>query len=336
MRAWEIPRFGLDALALVERPDPEPGPGQAVVRMRAASLNYRDWLMLTGEYNPRQPLPLVPCSDGAGEVEAVGPGVTRVKPGDRVMSLFSQAWLAGPPTRAKLSATLGGPLDGTLAERVALSADGLVHTPPYLSDVEAATLPCAGVTAWNALVTQGGIAPGDVVVVQGTGGVSIFALQFGVLAGARVIVTSSSDEKLERARALGAWHTINYRTTPEWDRAVRDLTDRVGADHIVEVGGAGTLARSLRAIRVGGTISIIGVLTGRTAEVMLTPILMQNLRLQGVIVGSRETFETMTRAMAHHAMRPVVDRVFGFEEARDALAWLASGRHFGKVCIQIA
>jgi NADPH:quinone reductase-like Zn-dependent oxidoreductase len=335
MRVWEIRQFGPDGLVLGERPDPEPGPGQARVRIRAVSINYRDWLMLTGEYNPRQQLPLVPCSDGAGEVEAVGAGVTRVKPGDRVMSLFSQTWLAGPPTREKLAATLGGPLDGTLAERVVLSADGLVPTPPHLSDVEAATLPCAGVTAWNALVTQGSIAPGDVVVVQGTGGVSIFALQIGVLAGARVIVTSSSDAKLERARRIGAWQTINYRTTPDWDRAVRDLTDRRGADHIVEVGGAGTLARSLRAVRVGGTISVIGVLAGRTAEVMLTPILMQNLRLQGVIVGSRETFEALARAAAHHALRPVVDRVFGFEEAREALAWLAAGRHFGKVCIEV-
>lgn len=336
MRAWEIRQFGPDGLVLGERPDPEPGPGQARVRIRAASINYRDWLVLTGEYNPRQRLPLVPCSDGAGVVEAVGAGVTRVKPGDRVMTLFSQAWLAGPPTREKLAATLGGPLDGTLAEHVVLSADGLVPTPPHLSDLEAATLPCAGVTAWNALVTQGRIAPGDIVVVQGTGGVSIFALQIGVLAGARVIVTSSSDAKLERARTLGAWHTINYRATPEWDRAVRDLTGGRGADHIVEVGGAGTLGRSLRAVRAGGTISVIGVLAGRTAEVLLTPILMQNLRLQGVIVGSRETFEALARAVAHHGLRPVVDRVFGFEEAREALAWLAAGRHFGKVCIEIA
>jgi NADPH:quinone reductase-like Zn-dependent oxidoreductase len=292
------------------------------VRVRAASINYRDWLMLAGEYNPRQPLPLVPVSDGMGEVTAVGASVTRVKTGE--------------PTRDKLRGTLGGPLDGMLAEQVRLSAEGLVPVPAYLTDAEAATLPCAAVTAWSALVEQGGVEPGDVVLVQGTGGVSIFALQFARLLGARVIVTSSSDKKLERARALGAWHGINYKATPDWDKAVRALTNNVGVDHIVEVGGAGTLGRSIRAVRVGGTISVIGVLAGKASELMVTPILMQNLRLQGVLVGSREMFERMNRALEFHQLRPAVDKVFGFEEVREAFAYLAAGRHFGKIAIQVA
>ena len=334
MRVWEVRQFGPGGLHLAERPDRPPGPGQALVQMRAASINYRDWLMVTGEYNPRQPLPLVPGSDGAGEVVAVGSGVSRVKPGDRVMGIFSQTWVAGPPTRDKLRGTLGGPLDGMLAEQVVLPAEGLVRVPPHLSDLEAATLPCAAVTAWNALVEEGSVTAGDTVLVQGTGGVSIFALQFATLLGARVIVTSSSDEKLERARALGAWQGINYKTTPEWDKAARALTDNTGVDHIIEVGGAGTLGRSLRAIRIGGTISVIGVLAGKASELAVTPILMQNLRLQGVLVGSRETFERMNRAIERHLLRPVVDRVFAFEEAREAFAHLAAGRHFGKLGIK--
>jgi NADPH:quinone reductase-like Zn-dependent oxidoreductase len=243
--------------------------------------------------------------------------------------------MSGPPTRTKLRGTLGGPLDGMLADQVVLPAEGLVHVPPHLSEVEAATLPCAAVTSWNALVEQGGIAPGDIVLVQGTGGVSIFALQFAILAGARVIVTSSSDAKLARAMELGAWQGINYRQTPDWEKAARTLTGNVGVDHVIEVGGAGTIGRSLRAVRVGGTISVIGVLGGKATEVLLTPILMQNLRLQGVLVGSREMFERMARAIAQHGLRPVVDRVFGFGQAPEAFRYLAAGKHFGKVCLAI-
>jgi NADPH:quinone reductase-like Zn-dependent oxidoreductase len=310
MRVWELQQFSIDDLRVADRADAEPGPGEAAIGVRAVSLNYRDWLMVIGDYNPRQPLPLIPCSDGAGEVIAVGPGVTRVKPGDRVMGAFSQTWIAGPPTREKLRGTLGGPLDGMLAERIVLPAEGLVHVPAYLSDVEAATLPCAAVTAWHALVEEAPpVAAGDTVLVQGTGGVSIFALQVARLHGARVIVTSSSDGKLERARALGAWQTINYSTTPDWDKAARAFTGGAGVDHIIEVGGAGTFGRSLRAVRVGGTVTIIGVLAGKTADVTMTLVLMQNLRLQGNLVGSREMFTRMTRAFEQHELallqRPV-------------------------------
>lgn len=247
MNVYEIRgAFGLENLTRAERPDPTPGPSQVRVRVKATSLNSRDLMMVEGRYNPRQKLPLVPNSDGAGVVDAVGPGVTRVKPGDRVMTLFAQAWQAGEPTKAIVGTTLGGPLDGALADTVLLHEDGVVPTPAYLSDEEAATLPCAAVTAWSALVTQGGLKAGDTVLVQGTGGVSIFALQIARLFGARVIVTSSRDDKLERALKLGAQEGINYRTTPDWEKAVRTLTGGVGVDHVVEVGGAGTFERSLR------------------------------------------------------------------------------------------
>jgi NADPH:quinone reductase-like Zn-dependent oxidoreductase len=305
------------------------------VRVQATSLNQRDLMMVEGRYNPRQKLPLIPNSDGAGRVDAVGSGVTRVKVGDRVMGVFSQAWLAGAPSRAAQTRTLGGPLDGALADMMLLHEDGVVLTPAHLSDEEAATLPCAAVTAWSALVTYGGLKAGDTVLVQGTGGVSIFGLQLARMLGARVILTSSRDDKLEKARALGAHEVINYVTTPDWDKAARALTGGMGVDHVVEVGGAGTFEKSLRAVRVGGTVSVIGVLSGGAGTVPLTPILMQNLRVQGILVGHREGFEAMNRALALHGIHPVVDRVFPFAEARAAFEYLKSGAHFGKVVVRV-
>nr|WP_153823314.1 NAD(P)-dependent alcohol dehydrogenase [Polyangium spumosum] len=316
-------------------PDPRPGPAEVVLKMRAASLNYRDLMTVRGQYNPRQPLPLVPLSDGVGEVIEVGPAVTRVKRGDRVCPIFTQAWQDGELDAEKLKTTLGGPLPGVLSELFVASESGLVKVPDHLSDEEAATLPCAGVTAYNALFSSGSVRPGDTVLVQGTGGVSIFALQLARLAGARVIVTSSSDTKLERAKALGAWATINYKTTPDWDKKALELTGGAGVDHVVEVGGAGTLARSMRATRIGGTVSVIGVLAGAAQEMNVLPILMKHLRLQGIMVGSRVMFEAMTRAIDASELRPVIDeRTFSFGEAREALAYMESGGHFGKIVLR--
>jgi NADPH:quinone reductase-like Zn-dependent oxidoreductase len=336
MRAVEIQgAFGLDHLALVERPDPRPGPGQALVRLRAASLNFRDLLTVEGKYNPKQKLPLIPCSDGAGEVVEVGEGVTRVQPGDRVCTVFAQKWLAGRPTREKLRSTLGGPLDGTLAELAVFDQEGLVKTPDSLTDEEAATLPCAAVTAWSALVTEGNLTAGDTVLVQGTGGVSLFALQLAKILGARVIATSSSDEKLARVREMGADETINYSETPAWGARARELTGGNGVDHVVEVGGAGTLQQSLQATRFGGTISLIGNLAGTRTELLLTHVFMQKIRLQGILVGDRESFEAMNRAVALHRLRPVIDRTFPLEEAPAAFAHMAAGGHFGKIVVRV-
>lgn len=336
MNVYEIQEaFGLENLRCVERPDPEPGPGEVLVRLRAASLNYRDLLMVRGHYNPKQPLPLIPCSDGVGVVEAVGAGVERVREGDRVATMFTQTWIGGPPDKAKLRGTLGGPLDGALAERMVLSAEGVSPVPEHLSDTEAATLPCAALTAWSALVTLGDVRAGDTVLALGTGGVSIFVLQFAQMLGARVIITSSSNEKLERAKELGAWQTINYRETPDWGKAARKLTNGKGVDHVVEVGGAGTLEQSLGAVRIGGQVSVIGVLSGVATKLNVIPILMSNLRLQGILVGSREGFEAMSEAISMHEMRPVVDRTFPFKEATAAFEHMASGAHFGKIAIEM-
>ena len=334
MKVFEIrDEFGLENLVAAERPRPEPGHGEVLLEMKAASLNFRDILMVKGHYDPRQPLPLIPCSDGVGVVAAVGEGVSRVAPGDRVATLFCQKWLSGAPDKIKLRSTLGGPHDGTLAEYMALAEDGVIKVPEHLSDIEAATLPCAALTAWSALVTQGDIGAGDTVLVQGTGGVSLFALQFARALGARVIVTSSSDAKLDAVRKLGSWREINYVENPAWGKAARELTGGTGVDHVVEVGGAGTLQQSLSAIRVGGQISLIGVLSGGSVELNIVPILMQNVRVQGILVGSREGFEAMNRGIAQHEIHPVVDRVFPFDEAREALVYMAGGRHMGKVCI---
>jgi NADPH:quinone reductase-like Zn-dependent oxidoreductase len=318
MKAIEIAEFGVAKLAIVDRPDPQPGPGQVLVRVRAVSLNFRDLMTVRGQYNPRQKLPLIPLSDGAGEVVAVGAGVRRFKPGDRVAAIFAQKWLGGEATPAARGSTLGGPGDGMAAELVALDEDGLLAIPDHLSFEQAATLPCAGVTAWNAVVVQGQVKPGDTVLALGTGGVSLFALQFAKAAGARVIITSSSDEKLARARALGADHGVNYATDPDWDKAVLALTDKAGVDQVVEVGGAGTIGKSINA-----------------TEVDLRPVLMKGLRLHGVFVGPREMFEAMNRAITTHRIEPVIDRVFEREQIRDAFEHMASGKHFGKIVVRM-
>ena len=336
MRALRIHEVGgPEGLRVDEQPTPTPGPGQVLGRVRAASLNFRDLLVIKGQYSRNLPLPMVPLSDGAGEVAAVGAGVTRVKPGDRVAAIFMQTWLAGKVTDAAAKSAMGGAIDGMLAEYVVLHEDGLVHIPQHLSFEEAATLPCAAVTAWHALYGEAPLGPGESVLVQGTGGVSLFALQFARLGGARVIATSSSDEKLKRALELGASDGINYKSTPEWDRKVRELTGGEGVDHIVEVGGAGTLSKSLRCIRTAGQVSLIGVLSGGSGEVALFPVLMKNVRVQGIYVGSRAMFEAMNRAIALHKLHPVVDRVFPFEETAAAFRHMEQGAHFGKIVIRV-
>ena len=336
MKAYEIrDDFGLDNFVQCERPDPKPGPGQVLVEMKAVSPNFRDVMMIEGQYNPKQPLPLIPLSDGAGEVVEVGEGVERVEVGQRVMPIFAQGWIAGRPSREKFKTSLGGPLDGTIAEYMVVDQDAVVGVPEHLSFEEASTLPCAALTAWNALAEHGDVCAGDVVVCQGTGGVSMFGLQFGRLLGAEVIQTSSSDEKLEKVVQMGAAHTINYRAQEKWGRVVRQMTDGRGADHIIEVGGAGTLEQSLAAARYGGHISVIGVLSGAAQKLSVVPILMHNIRLQGIFVGSREMFENMVRAIEANQMHPQVDQVFDFDQAREALEYMKAGKHFGKVVIAL-
>ncbi|MFN0062151.1 MAG: zinc-dependent alcohol dehydrogenase family protein [Myxococcaceae bacterium] len=336
MKAWAIERFGLDGLCQRERPSPVAGPGQVVVAVKATSLNFRDLLTVQGHYNPNQPLPLIPLSDGAGVVSAVGPGVTRVRPGDRVMSVFASAWRSGLGTREEFATSLGGPNDGMLAQHVLLSAEGVVKTPPHLSDEEAATLPCAALTAWSALVTLGGVMRGHTVLIEGTGGVSVAALQFAKMLGARAFVTSSSDEKLARAVALGAEAGLNYKKEPAWGKKAREWTGGKGFDHVLDVGGAGTLNEALRAVRFGGTVSVVGMLSGRAGDINLIPVMMQNVRLQGVTVGSRDSFEDMCRAISVSGTRPVIDRTFSFAEVRQAFEHLASGTHFGKIVVRVA
>jgi NADPH:quinone reductase-like Zn-dependent oxidoreductase len=336
MRVIEVrDRFGLEALTEAERPDPSPGPGQVLVRVRAVSLNYRDLLVTKGQYDPKLKLPRIPCSDGAGEVTAVGAGVASLKVGDRVCGLFLQHWHGGEMTGDKARGALGGDLDGVLAEQVVFPEGGVIRFPDHLNYEEASTLPCAALTAWNALTGPDGVTAGETVLLQGTGGVSVFALQFTKMFGARALVTSSADAKLERAKTLGADEGINYKTTPDWDKKARELTGGAGVDHVVEVGGAGTLNRSLRAVRSGGRISLIGVLSGAAGPVDTVLVLMRSLRLRGIYVGSREMFEAMNRAVALHNMKPVIDRAFPFDEARAAMQYLESGAHFGKVVIQV-
>lgn len=333
MHAWQLADgFGRKNLRRIPHDPGAPGPGEARVRLTAWSLNYRDFLVIEGQYNPRQPLPLIPGSDAVGVVEEVGPGVTRVQVGDRVCPNFSQTWLSGRPQPADLRSALGSPGDGVFRDAVVLPEAGLVHPPAHLTDAECASLPCAAVTAWRALVTEGQVQPGDVVLTLGTGGVSLAALQIAQLMGARVAITSSSDEKLARARSLGATWTLNYRSTPSWGKALAKTIGEI--DHVVEVGGAGTLDESLRAVRMGGTISLIGVLAGVQTPLALTKVLMRGIRVQGVFVGSRDDFEGLNRALvARPSVRPVVGRTFAKEDLPEALGFLESQQHFGKVAL---
>lgn len=336
MKAYEVQSTtGIDALVSVDRPEPKPTAGQVLIKVKATSLNYRDLLVTEGAYGSGLKYPLIPMSDGVGEVVEVGEGVTRVKIGDRVAGIFFQNWISGSLTKEHTKSDLGGGIDGMLAEYVVLHQDGLIILPDYLSYAEGATLPCAAVTAWHALVTKGNISTGDSVLLLGTGGVSTFALQFAKIHGARIIATSSSDEKLRRSQQLGADETINYKTTPDWEKQVYQLTNRTGVDHVVEVGGAGTLPKSLQAVRIGGSISLIGVLSGKGNDIDPMPILFKSLTVQGIYVGSREMFEAMNQVLQEHQIKPIIDRVFPFNEAQEAYRYLKSAAHFGKVVIQL-
>lgn len=334
MKAYNIhsDRQGIDAFTLVERPEPTLQAGQILVKMHAASLNYRDIKIVNGTYSVQ---PSIPLSDGAGEVVAVADNITRRKIGDRVAGIFRQAFISGELTAEKANSALGGEIDGVLAEFVAFDQQGLVTIPDHLSYEEAATLPCAAVTAWNALVIQGQVKAGDTVLLLGTGGVSVFALQFAKQMGAKVIITSSSDKKLQQAQSLGADIGINYKTMPNWDEKVIALTDGRGVDIVLELGGSATLSKSINAVRYDGKVEIIGVISGVNSEISIPSILQKRVRVQGISVGSRDSFEEMNRAIVQQKLHPVIDQVFPFDKAKEAMAYLESGTHFGKVVITI-
>jgi NADPH:quinone reductase-like Zn-dependent oxidoreductase len=339
--ALRLNAFGLDNpanLALEPLTLPALGPADVHVRLHAASLNYRDLMVAVGQYNPKMQLPRILGSDAAGEVVAIGPAVTRFQPGDHVCSLFFQDWRDGEiqPTTGK--SALGGPIDGVFATERILPETGLIHSPAHLSFEEAATLPCAALTAWNALVEQGHLRAGQTVLVQGTGGVSLFALQIARMHGATVTLTSSSDEKINRAQRLGAHHTINYKSTPDWDKPVKDLTANIGVDHVVEVGGQGTITKSLSAVRPAGHVHVIGVLSGATPDapgIDVRSILSKSIHVNGIYVGSRAMFERMNAAISANKLKPVIDRVFPLSHARDAFEHMQSGSHFGKIVLSL-
>jgi NADPH:quinone reductase-like Zn-dependent oxidoreductase len=327
--------FGIDKLSLQERPMPAVKADEVRIRVNAVSLNYRDLLVVKGLYSRKLPVPLVLCSDGAGEVVEVGETAKKFAVGDRVAVAFMPRWTAGPISPEAMRSALGGAIDGMLSEYVIMPEEGLVRVPEHLSYEEAATLPCAAVTAWNALISSGDLKAGDTILTMGTGGVSLFALQFGHMTGARVIITSSSDEKLARAKQMGADETINYRQNPEWEKIVLQMTDKVGVDHVVELGGAGTLEKSMKAVKAGGQISLIGVLAGGDGMANPLPVVMKNICMQGIYVGSRLMFEHMNSAISLHKLKPVVDKVFGFDQVREALQHMESGSHFGKIVIRL-
>lgn len=336
-RVVEIDAWGMDGLTVKDRPTPTPGPRQVVVRMRAVSLNFRDLLVVEGRYNPKMRLPLVPVSDGVGEIIAAGPGARRFETGTRVVPIHVPGWVSGGPGESAEAGPRGGPSQGVLAEEVLFDERDLVAIPAHLDDVEAACLPCAGVTAWNALYGLAHTKPGDKVLVLGTGGVALFALQFAVAGGAEVAITSKDPKKLERARAMGASHLINYADDARWGETAKRIFGEPGGDRVVELGGAATLSQSLRAVRRGGDVMLVGSVTGNVApDFNVVTTFMRAVRVQGVAVGSRVEFENMNKAIARHALHPVVDRVFdGINSFKEALAHLAEGRHFGKIAIML-
>lgn len=333
MRVWVLrDGFGIDNLRMTEHPAPDPGPGQVLVAMRAASINYRDLSVAKGLMP--LPLPLIPLSDGAGEIVATGQDVTGLSPGQRVCPLFYQDWLTGAPSRDNRKLALGGTAPGVLQDVMLLDAGAVSPFPDHLDFDEAATLPCAALTAWRAVAEEAAIGPGQTLLVQGTGGVSLFALQFAKARGAHVIIISSSDEKLDRARGLGADFTINYKANPAWSKEVRRLTDGRGADAVIEVGGADTLAESMKAAAVGGSIVVIGILSGAAASFPLPVLFGNNLRVAGISVGNRSQFEAMCRDIAAYRIRPVIDRAFDVAQVQDALRRMEGGRHFGKIVLR--
>ena len=323
-------------LALRETVVPTPGAHEVLVRVRATSLNRRDLLVRGGQYGGGADMSgIIPLSDGAGEVAAVGAEVTRVKVGDRVAAIFFQTWLSGKADARTVATALGGSIDGMLSQYVVLSENGVVRFPDYLSFEEAATLPCAGVTAWNGLFTRGDLQPGEIVLLEGTGGVSVFGLQFAVAAGAKAIITSSSDAKLERAKQLGAWQTVNYRTTPDWDKTVMQLTGGAGVDHVLEVGGESTLPKALASLAYDAHVAYIGGLSGWGAEIPAALLPFRNVQVSGIYVGSRQDFESMNAFLARHRLKPVIDKVFTFADAAAAYDYMESGSHFGKIVIRL-
>jgi len=336
MKAWEIVSGGgIGALALNERRVPEPGPGQILVKVEASSINYRDLSTILDPAARNLPFPTVPNSDCAGEVAATGPNVSRFRDGDRVMGCFFQNWTSGGISPQAMASALGGAIDGVLAEYVVLNEDGAVAVPGHLSLEEAATLPCAALTAWHAVGAGHPVRPGDMVLLLGTGGVSVFAQQFCKILGAETVVTSSNDAKLTRVRDLGARETINYTGTPDWEQAVLELTDGRGVDRVVEVGGPGTLQKSLAAVRVGGRIQLIGVLTGAGGSIVPTDIMRKSITVKGIYVGPRDMFEDMTGVISEHELRPVIDKVFDFDDAPDAYRHMQAAGHFGKIVIRL-
>ncbi|HEY0458807.1 MAG TPA: NAD(P)-dependent alcohol dehydrogenase [Pyrinomonadaceae bacterium] len=336
MKAYEIRQFGVENLAIIERAEPQINETEVLVKFHAASLNYRDLMMVEGKYNPRLRFPLVPFSDGAGEVVAVGEKVSKWKPGDRVTPIFMQDWLDGEVSFEKARTALGGDRDGCLREFGAFDQSGLVRIPDHFSYEEAATLPCAAVTAYHALYASGNLKAEDTVLLQGTGGVSIFALLLASAYAERIIIISSADEKLERARELGATDLINYRETPDWDKAVVELTKRRGVDHVVEVGGAGTFQKSLNSVRMGGHIAVIGALSGGQGDISPVSIFMKSVKLHGIFVGSRQMFEQMNLLLCqHNHLKPIIDKTFEFSEVREALRYMETGAHFGKIVVKL-
>lgn len=333
MKSWQFSAFNLESLRLAELPEPVAGPGQIVVEIRAFSLNYRDLLVVTGRYNPKLALPATPISDAAGVVAAVGPGVSRFRVGDHVVSHFVSEWIDGPLRPEHAKSSLGTPGPGVAAERVALSEQAWVRMPGGCTFAQAATLPIAALTAWSSLVTEGRVQPGQTILTLGTGGVSIFAVQFARALGVSAIITSSSDDKLARAATLGAAHGINYRKAPEWDKEVLRLTNGVGVDVTVETGGAATLNQSMRATKVNGRVAVLGALTGLQAEISTALILMKRLTLCGIYVDSRANFERMNAFVSEKRIEPVIDCRFSFDQLPHALRTLERGEHFGKIVI---